>query len=208
MAPMSFRSLAMALPIQYLTPIACLSRTAEAKAEAEKEKLQPITPLVSHYPLLTLSAAKVSTGFRAVPRGPSRVEWAVCKDGLGTALRGFLNYLNRSNMCDHLESHHFGTSDPHSDPCDRDHCHIYYVHQYGCVYRHPNVRFRDSVREVSRGKGVPKIQADAEIDGYVKKNGDDENQASTKIDRLEENTGNMNSEIAEAFCGDDRLTLM
>lgn len=41
----------------------------------------------------------------------------------------------------------FTKTDPASGSCDRDHCHIYYVHQYGLVYRHPNVQFRDAAAE-------------------------------------------------------------
>jgi hypothetical protein len=84
----------------------------------------------------------------------------------------------------------------------------YYVHQHGRVYRHPNVRFRDSAGKVSQGNGDLKIQADVESEGDVKKNGNVENQAGTESEGQEKSSRNVKSEVAKAFCGDDRLTVM
>ncbi|KAN0106721.1 hypothetical protein V8E51_009597 [Hyaloscypha variabilis] len=51
-------------------------------------------------------------------------------------------------MCDHRDCHLLTNNDPRGY-CDRDHCDIYYVHQHGMVYCHPNVQFRDSAAENS-----------------------------------------------------------
>jgi hypothetical protein len=49
-------------------------------------------------------------------------------------------------MCDN-NCHPFTKDDPPSGDCDRDHCNIYYVHQHGLVYCHPNVQFRGLAAE-------------------------------------------------------------
>lgn len=52
-------------------------------------------------------------------------------------------------MCDNTDCQLFTKTDLPSSYRDQDHCNIYYVHQHGIVYRHPNVRFRDPAAENS-----------------------------------------------------------
>ena len=47
--------------------------------------------------------------------------------------------------CDNKDCRPFTKTGPPSSYCDRDHCHIYYVHQHGLVYCHPDVQFRGDV---------------------------------------------------------------
>jgi hypothetical protein len=47
-----------------------------------------------------------------------------------------------------------------------------------------------------------------ESEGDVKKNGNVENQAGTESEGQEKSSRNVKSEVAKAFCGDDRLTVM
>jgi hypothetical protein len=50
-------------------------------------------------------------------------------------------------MCDNRDCHIFEKTDSPAGYLDQDHCNIYYVHQHGLVYCHPNVRFRGSAPE-------------------------------------------------------------
>jgi hypothetical protein len=85
-------------------------------------------------------------------------------------------------MCDHPAP--FKKSDPIDEPKYPNHCHIYYIHQDGSIFYHPNARFNKATN------GSPKPQMDA--------NGNNDMDSATNRENV----------TVEAFCGDDRLTLM
>ena len=111
-------------------------------------------------------------------------------------------------MCDHDGFKPFTKSDPPSDPCDSDHCHIYYVHQYGEISRQTNVLFPDSELGIPSGERDQKVKEHVnsgevvETSREIVVDGSEINKEEK--DRLEK----VKNKVAKAFCGDNRLTLV
>jgi hypothetical protein len=118
-------------------------------------------------------------------------------------------------MCDRPGSRRFTEFSSTSEPKGPDHCHIYYVHQDGFIFHHPDAHFSDTGIIAKGIRGAPPAEAKSntsrECVRGVKSEGDLINGLGLKRTESLKRVRRVTSEgdvKASLFCGDDRLTLV
>ena len=104
-------------------------------------------------------------------------------------------------MCDRAGSHPFTEFSSTSEPKGPNYCHIYYVHQDGFIFHHPDALFSDAARSLTR---VMAVKSEGDITNPI---------STTKYESLKRvrrvrSEGNIKRNMTGAFCGEDRLTLV